>query len=69
MIKKRPRYYSWKEGPVLMDAVMAGQLLGMSPECIGKLCRAGELPAAKIGKGWVIRKDDVMRLVGAEADA
>ena len=51
MIKKRPRYYSWKEVPVLMDAVMAGQLLGMSPECIGKLCRAGELPAAKIGKG------------------
>ena len=69
MIKKRPRYYSWKEVPVLMDAVMAGQLLGMSPECIGKLCRAGELPAAKIGKGWGIRKDDVMRLVGAEADA
>ena len=66
MIKKHPRYYSWNEVPVLMDLIMAGQLLGMSPECVGKMCRKGTLPAVKLGKSWVIRKDDVMRMVGAE---
>ncbi len=62
--QRRPLYYSWDEVPVLMDCVMAGQLLGISPDGISKLCRSGELPATKLGGLWMIKKSTIMQIVG-----
>lgn len=60
------RYYSWNEVPVLLDCVMAGQLLGVTPESIGKMCRDGTLPATKLGKYWTIRKSTIQAMVEEE---
>ena len=61
-----PRYYSWEEVPVLMDCIMAGQLLGITPDYVSMLCRKGTLEAVKLGKNWLIRKDVIQKMVGIE---
>jgi excisionase family DNA binding protein len=38
----------------------AAVMLCAEPETVSKLARNGELPAARIGKGWVFLREDVL---------
>jgi excisionase family DNA binding protein len=41
----------------------AAQLMGVHPETLKKMCIDGAIPAAKIGKAWVIMRRDVLAFV------
>ena len=44
------------EGTLLTTAE-AAQLLRMRPDSVGRKIKRGEIPAVKIGKQWLIRKE------------
>jgi excisionase family DNA binding protein len=41
----------------------AAEMLDSDPQLIDKLIRQGKLPAYKIGRKIIVRKDDLLRLV------
>jgi excisionase family DNA binding protein len=41
----------------LVTAEQAGKLLHMRPDSITRKIRRGEIPAVKVGKQWLIRKE------------
>jgi excisionase family DNA binding protein len=40
--------------PALATAEEAAECLGVKPQTVRDMCAAGELPASKVGKSWVI---------------
>ena len=40
--------------PALATADEAAECLGVKPQTIRDMCAAGELPATKVGKAWVV---------------
>lgn len=53
--------------PIAVSARDAAELLGAAPSTVRFWCQTGILPARKIGKGWVVRRDELDRLTRAEA--
>lgn len=41
----------------IMGVEEAGEMWGLSPDHVKKLCRDGVVEAVKIGKTWVLKKD------------
>jgi len=48
--------------PIAVSARDAAELLGAAPSTVRFWCQTGILPARKIGKGWVVRRDELDRL-------
>jgi len=52
----------WTRGPMLDEyhgADAAGRILGVHPETVKRLCRSGEINAAKFNNCWVIHDQDL----------
>ena len=45
-----------------MTTKEAGKLLGVTPLRVFQLIKAGRLPAIKIGRDWIINKDDLSKV-------
>jgi hypothetical protein len=55
---------SWDDVPLIMDLVLAGRVVGQSPEHLKKRAQRGDFPAFKEGGEWRITKDALMRHCG-----
>ncbi len=53
----------------LISLSRAAQLSGYHQDYLGQLCRAGKLPASKIGRHWFTSKDAVEKLNEAQSQA
>ncbi len=53
--------------PIAVSARDAAELLGAAPSTVRFWCQTGILPARKIGKGWVVRRDELDKLTRAVA--
>jgi len=53
--------------PIAVSARDAAELLGAAPSTVRFWCQTGILPARKIGKGWVVRRDELDKLTRVEA--
>lgn len=60
--------YSWNEIPVVVDPALAGILLGIHPDTVSRLCKAGEIKAFRVGKFWRINRSELMRLCGIKEE-
>lgn len=50
----------WDDVPLFMDLVMAGRIVGLTPERLGLLSRRGEFPATKVGGEWRVEKAELI---------
>lgn len=41
----------------------AAQLMGVHPETVKEMCITGSMPAAKIGRAWVMLRRDIISFV------
>jgi molybdopterin-binding protein len=48
----------------MLDAGEAAQLLHLNVKRIQSLAREGKLPAARVGRNWLFRRDELERLLG-----
>ncbi len=58
--------------PIAVPASTAAKLLGAAPSTMRYWCATGIIPARKVGKGWLIRLDElneVTRTTTKEKDA
>ena len=46
--------------PPMVSPRQLGELTGMHPEAVRRLCQSGQLPARKIGKQWFIDREEVL---------
>ena len=51
----------------LLTTKQAGKRLGVTPLRIFQLIKAGRLPAIKLGRDWVISKDDLAKVADRKA--
>ncbi len=54
---------SWDDVPVVMDLVMAGRIVGLTPERLRLLSRNGEFPATRAGVEWRVEKDELIEYI------
>lgn len=52
---------NWDDVPVIIDVPYAARLYGINADRACRLCRAGKLPAFKVGKLWRLRREDVIK--------
>jgi|ERR1041385_3965175 molybdopterin-binding protein len=52
-----------------LNAEQAAKLLHLTAKRVRILARAGKLPAARVGRQWLFRQDEIERLVGTTAPA
>ena len=52
-----------------MNADEAAELLRLNVKRVQSLARAGKLPAARVGRKWLFRRDDLEALLGRPAPA
>ncbi len=52
--------------PIAVSARDAALLLGAAPSTVRYWCQTGVLPARKIGKGWVVRIEELNKLTRTE---
>ena len=52
-----------------MNADEAAELLRLNVKRVQSLARAGKLPAARVGRKWLFRRDDLEALLGRPAQA
>ena len=50
----------WNDVPIIMDLVMAGRIVGLTPDRLRLLSRRGEFPATRAGVEWRVEKDDLV---------
>jgi molybdopterin-binding protein len=50
-----------------LNADQAAAILHMNPKRVRSLARAGKLPAVRVGRRWLFRRDRLERLLGAGA--
>lgn len=62
MSKKITWYRDFDAMPAVLTPEDCANILGLSYEQVRKLCREGKLPAAKFGKVWRVRKEDLQAL-------
>lgn len=67
-MKARP-ITSWDDVPIVMDLVMAGRIVGLTPDRLSILSRRGEFPATKIGKEWRVEKDELLAYMRSRRNA
>jgi molybdate transport system regulatory protein len=48
-----------------LNAAEAAAVLHLSVKRVQRLARAGKLPAVRVGRKWLFRRDDLDRLLGA----
>lgn len=60
MRKRQIIIASWDEVPIVMDLVMAGKIIGLTPDRLRVLSRQGEFPATKAGVEWRVEKDELI---------
>lgn len=60
MSRKRREITRWDDVPIVMDLVMAGLILGLTPDRLRLLSRQGEFPATKVGVEWRVEKDELI---------
>ncbi len=53
--------------PIAVSARDAAELLGAAPSTVRFWCQTGVLPARKIGKGWVVRLEELDELTRTAA--
>jgi excisionase family DNA binding protein len=51
----------------LLTAAQAGQVLHMRPDSIARKIRRGQIPAVKIGKQWLIRRETLEAMLQPSA--
>ena len=51
----------------LLTAAQAAELLHLNIKHVQRLARAGRLPASRVGRKWLFRRDDLDRLLGQAA--
>ena len=49
-----------------LNAEQAARLLHLTAKRVRILARSGKLPAARVGRQWLFRQDEIERLVGAQ---
>ena len=47
----------------MLSVVESAERLGVSPARVRALIKAGQLPACKSGRAWVLREEDVLERV------
>jgi excisionase family DNA binding protein len=47
-----------------LNVIEAGRRLKVHPETVKRLCRQGDIPAAKLHNTWLIRKDVLDNFAG-----
>lgn len=63
--KTKPRaVYDWNKLPVVLDPPLIGALLGITPDTVTRLIRAGKLKGFRAGKVWRMNRRDLMELCG-----
>ena len=50
-----------------LDAAEAARLLHLNVKRVQSLARAGKLPAARVGRKWLFRRDELEALIGRPA--
>jgi excisionase family DNA binding protein len=55
-------------GDELLTLAEISQLLGMNPSSVRLWVHQGLLPATKLGRSWVVRRDDLEELLAARPD-
>ncbi len=53
----------------MLDADQAAKLLHLNVKRIQSLAREGKLPAARVGRKWLFRRDELERLLGTPRTA
>ncbi len=53
--------------PIAVPASTAAKLLGAAPSTMRYWCATGIIPARKVGKGWLIRIDELDEMTRATA--
>lgn len=54
--------------PDLVTVAEAARLLRASEQYVRRMCKAGDLPAVKVGRAWRINKTDLLYLAGIAPD-
>lgn len=54
---------SWDDVPIVMDLVMAGRIVGLTPDRLRLLSRRSKFPATKAGDEWRVEKDDLIEYI------
>lgn len=52
--------------PKLLTVAEVAHFFRLSKATIWRMCRAGKLPAVKIGARWLIKRDELMKMVGPD---
>ena len=55
--------------PIAVSVPTAARLLDATPNMVGFWIRTGKLPAAKIGRNWRIRVDDIDAVLARKPSA
>src|SRR5215468_6575586 len=64
-IKKHPRNFkSGAAAVTTLDAEQAAELLHLNVKRVQGLARAGKLPASRIGRKWLFRREELEALLG-----
>ena len=53
----------------MLSVVESAERLGVSPARVRALIKAGQLPACKSGRAWVLREEDVLERVAVHPRA
>jgi excisionase family DNA binding protein len=47
-------------------ATESAPYLGLDPRTVRRACESGQIPAFKVGRQWLISKETLLRLLGAQ---
>lgn len=50
--------------PAISDTDDWHELLGWSPTYVARLCKAGKIPAVKVGRSWRVNTKEALRSMG-----
>lgn len=67
-MKRKKLIYDWNKIPVVLDPQLAGVLLGLHPDTVARMIKAGEIKGFRVGKQWRINRRDIMELCGEHVD-
>ena len=53
----------WEDLPLVLTSREVATLLRLHTDTVKRMCRTGRLRAVKVGRGWRIKRDDVLALL------